>query len=94
MIDPEVQASDGDEVVTLLFSGTSIPGGVPVGVVTGRGNDMSRFLQVQPYVDFTRLAVVQVVTDFPQQPSRLPAEQRVPEPRRRRPEPPSAGGQG
>jgi cell shape-determining protein MreC len=94
MIDPEVQASDGDEVVTLLFSGTSIPGGVPVGVVTGRGNDMSRFLQVQPYVDFTRLAVVQVVTDFPRQPSRLPAEQRVPEPRRRRPEPPSAGGQG
>jgi len=94
MIDPEVQASDGDEVVTLLFSGTSTPGGVPVGVVTGRGNDMSRFLQVQPYVDFTRLAVVQVVTDFPRQPSRLPAEQRVPEPRRRRPEPPSAGGQG
>ncbi|MDQ3708910.1 MAG: rod shape-determining protein MreC [Actinomycetota bacterium] len=93
MFDPEIRASNGDEVVTLLFSGTSIPGGIPVGVVTDRGNDTSRFLRVQPYVDFTRLSVVQVVLDFPRQPSRLPPEQRVPEPRRPRPAPPG-GGQG
>ncbi len=94
MIDPEVEATDGDEVVTQLFSGTSIPGGVPVGVVTDRGDATSRFLRVQPYVDFTRLSVVQVVLDFPRQPTRLPPEERVPEPRRRRPPPPRAGGDG
>ncbi len=94
MFDPEVEAANGDEVVTKLFAGTSIPGGVPVGIVTRRGNDTSRFLRVQPYVDFTRLSVVQVVRDFPRQPSETPAEQRVPEPRRRRPPPPRAGGNG
>ena len=60
MFDPEVEAANGDEVVTKLFAGTSIPGGVPVGIVTRRGNDTSRFLRVQPYVDFTRLSVVQL----------------------------------
>jgi rod shape-determining protein MreC len=87
-MDPEAEITEGAEVVTRLFSGTAIPGHVPIGVVEGRRGD-SRFLEVRPYVDFTRLGIVQVVLDFPQQPIDLPSEQLVePEPGPR-PSPPA-----
>lgn len=87
VLDPEAEVQDGAEVVTRLFAGTSIPGNVPVGVVEGRRGG-SRFLTVRPYVDFTRLSVVQVVLDFPSQPSELPSEDLVQPPEGPRPEPP------
>ena len=87
VLDPEADIKQGAEVVTRLFRGTSIPGNVPVGVVEGRRGE-SRFLTVRPYVDFTRLSVVQVVLDFPTQPSELPSESLVQPPEGPRPEPP------
>lgn len=88
VLDPEAEVEPGAEVVTRLFAGSAIPGNVPVGVVeSGRG--ASRFLSVAPYVDFTRLSVVQVVLDFPQQPVELPSDQLIQPPDRPRPSPPA-----
>ncbi|MDP9405513.1 MAG: rod shape-determining protein MreC, partial [Actinomycetota bacterium] len=78
VLEPEVDVAPGAEVVTKLFTGTSIPGGIPIGVVAEREGPPSRFLSVRPYVDFTRLNTVQVVLDAPRAPSELPAAQRVP----------------
>lgn len=80
ILDPEADIEAEAVVVTKLFSGTSIPGGIPVGVVEARRGEESRFLTVRPYVDFTRLTTVQVVLDFPTQPSELPEEDRIPAP--------------
>jgi rod shape-determining protein MreC len=80
VLDPEADVQPDAQVVTKLFTGTSIPGGVPVGVVEARRGPTSRFLTVRPYVDFTRLTTVQVVLDFPTQPEDLPEEERIPAP--------------
>ena len=80
VLDPEAEVLPEAQVVTKLFTGTSIPGGIPVGVVEARRGPASRFLTVRPYVDFTRLTTVQVVLDSPTQPSELPEEDRVPAP--------------
>ena len=86
ILDPEADVQPDAQVVTKLFTGTSIPGGIPVGVVEARSGPTSRFLTVRPYVDFTRLTTVQIVLDFPTQPSELPEEERVPAPEIPRPE--------
>ncbi|MBA2528473.1 MAG: rod shape-determining protein MreC [Euzebyales bacterium] len=88
VLDPEADVEAGAEVVTQLFRGTSIPGGIPVGVVEGRAAPQSRFLAVRPYVDFTRLTSVQVILDAPRLPDVLPPDERVPAPDRRPPRPP------
>ena len=86
ILDPEADVQPDAQVVTKLFTGTSIPGGIPVGVVEARSGPTSRFLTVRPYVDFTRLTTVQIVLDFPTQPTELPEEERVPAPEIPRPE--------
>ena len=88
VLDPDAEISEGAEVVTRLFAGTSIPGGIPIGVVEGRRGN-SRFLAVRPFVDFTRLGTVQIVLDFPRQPSELPSEQLVAPSEQARPAPPT-----
>lgn len=87
IMDPEAEIEAEAQVVTQAFTGTSIPDGIPVGVITPRSGPATRFLSVQPYVDFTRLTTVQVVLDFPKQPTELPEEERVPAPNIPRPEP-------
>ncbi len=94
ILDPEAEVEAGAEVVTTRFSGTSIPGGVPVGVVEEGAGPATRFLRVRPYVDFTRLSTVQVVLDFPRQPTELPTSEQVPLPEGPRPRPPAGGGGG
>ncbi len=86
VLDPEADVEPHGQVVTKLFAGTSIPGGIPVGVVEARRGPASRFLTVRPYVDFTRLNTFQVVLDFPGQPTELPEEERLPAPDLPRPE--------
>jgi rod shape-determining protein MreC len=90
IMDPEAEVLADSQIVTQTFVGTSIPDGIPVGVVAARAGPASRFLEVRPYVDFTRLTTVQVVLDFPTQPTELPEEQRVPAPDRPRPAPSDA----
>jgi rod shape-determining protein MreC len=95
VLDPEAEVASDAQVVTKLFTGTSIPGGIPVGVVEARRGETSRFLTVRPYVDFTRLTTLQVVLDFPTQPTDLPEEEQVPAPEIPRPQPSDAGaGEG
>ena len=80
VLDSEADIEAGAQVVTQAFTGTSIPDGIPVGVVEARHGPASRFLSVRPYVDFTRLTVVQVVLDYPKQPVELPEQEQVPAP--------------
>ena len=95
LLDPEADVATDAQIVTQTFTGTSIPDGIPVGVVQARRGQASRFHSVRPYVDFTRLTLVQVVLDFPSQPSELPEEDRVPAPALPRPEvTPTEGGTG
>ncbi|MGH3665751.1 MAG: rod shape-determining protein MreC [Egibacteraceae bacterium] len=91
VLDPEAEIDPDAEIVTKLFTGTSIPGGIPVGVVEEQPGPATRFLAVRPYVDFTRLTTVQVILDVPEQPSELPQAEQVPAPDRPRPDPPSNG---
>lgn len=86
ILDPEAEVEPDTQIVTQTFTGTSIPDGIPVGVVDARRGPASRFHNVRPYVDFTRLTLVQVVLDFPSQPSELPEEDRVPAPDLPRPD--------
>ena len=72
--DPEAEIPPEAEVVTRAFEGTSIPDGVPVGVVDDSSAGEiggAQFLGVRPYVDFTRLDIVLVVLDAPQVPEGL-----------------------
>lgn len=86
IMDPEADVPADAQIVTQTFTGTSIPDGIPVGLVAPRSGPATRFLSVQPYVDFTRLTTVQVVLDAPNQPTELPEEERVPAPKLPRPE--------
>ena len=78
LLDPEAEVAGESEVVTQTFTGSAIPDGLPVGEVVGGpldGVEAQRLHQVRPYVDFTRLGVVQVVLDATTQPSELPEEE-------------------
>jgi rod shape-determining protein MreC len=74
LYDPEEEVEAGAPVVTHLFTDSTIMDGIPVGEVVGRQAPDSRFLEVRPYVDFTRLTTVQVVLDVPPTPEKLPSE--------------------
>jgi rod shape-determining protein MreC len=82
---PEVDAEADDQIVSNIFTGSTVPDGIPVGVVAPRDGPASRFLSVKPYVDFTKLHIVQVVLDAPKQPVELPEEERVPAPKGQQP---------
>lgn len=70
--DPEAEIPEGAEVVTRAFQGTSIPDGLPVGMVDeAPGSEIggAQFLGVRPYVDHTRLDIVLVILDAPEVPA-------------------------
>lgn len=91
-LDPEAELPAGGQVVTKTFAGTAIPDGIPVGVLAP-GDDTSRFRAVQPYVNFARLDLVQVVLDAPAPPRRLdPADLRSEEAGSRPPPPAEPAG--
>jgi rod shape-determining protein MreC len=72
--DPEAEIAPGAEVVTRAFEGTSIPDGLPVGVVDEAPSGEiggTQFLGVRSHVDFTRLDIVLVVLDAPEVPEDL-----------------------
>lgn len=83
--DPSVDVEAGEEVVTRSFEGSTIPGGIPVGIVADDDRAGPRYRAVRPHVDFSRLSVVQVVTNAPTVPSELPSQDAVPAPPRPRP---------
>lgn len=92
ILDPEATVPEGAEVVTQLFQGTTIPDGIPIGEVVEppEGAEVNvRYLSVRPYVNFTKLSIVQVVLDEPLQPVELEAEDLVSDPDATRPDPPS-----
>lgn len=79
LLDATEEVPDGAEVVTQAFQGTSIPDGLPVGVVTDvSGSGGRRVLEVRPYVDFARLGTVLVVLNAPREPEELPADRVIP----------------
>lgn len=75
-IDPEAQAAIGLEVVTAARSNGLFPDGIPIGRITDTGEVeglLNRRMEITPFVDFTRLDFVLVVTftpdyDFPLDP--------------------------
>lgn len=92
LTDPEAVAEPGDEVLTQVFAGSSIPDGIPVGVLEAPRDDDdrgARVFRVRPYVDFSRLSLVSVVLTAPAPPEDLPLEEQIVEPERPRPDPPS-----
>lgn len=80
VLNPEAEIAAGAEVVTRVFQGTTIPDGIPIGETEQGRDGGTRFVSVRPYVDFTRLSLVQVVLDAPVAPSRLPADELQPDP--------------
>jgi rod shape-determining protein MreC len=80
VLNPEADIQSGAQVVTRVFQGTTVPGGIPIGEVEEARRNGSRFSSVRPYVDFTRLSTVQVILDAPVAPSQLPPEELVPDP--------------
>jgi rod shape-determining protein MreC len=67
-LDPEIDVEVGDEIVTSTYQGGIFPGGIRIGtvsVVDDAANRLSREVQVQPFVDFTRLHHVLVVVNAP-----------------------------
>ena len=76
MRDPSAPVAVGEEVVTRSFEGSTIPGGLPVGVIaeTQDVQTSPRYRSVRPYVDFDALSVVQVITNAERQPSELPSD--------------------
>lgn len=67
-LDPEAAIRPGDEVVTSSYSNGIFPAGIPVGSVesVGEANTLlNRDVLVRPFVDFTRLDLVLVVTNAP-----------------------------
>lgn len=78
MTDAEADIGPGLEVVTHAFEGSSIPDGIPVGVVEehpGTEGTGGAILSVRPYVNFSRLSLVQVVLDAPEHPAELDPEE-------------------
>lgn len=91
VINPEAEVPALAEVVTRSFRGSSIPDGVPIGVVEETpetGGTGGRFLAVRPYVDFTRLNLVQVILDAPSYPEDLAPEDTIDTGEPPRPPPP------
>lgn len=91
VLNPEAKIAAGSELVTRAFSGTSIPDGIPIGIIAGAQGEVlpgNRFLSVRPHVDFANLNVVQIILDAPRHPVELPAEELLPLPEGERPPPP------
>jgi rod shape-determining protein MreC len=67
-LDPDADLQLGDEIVTSAYQGGIFPGGIPIGTVSAvgeSGNRLVQEVQVSPFVDFTRIHHVLVVTSAP-----------------------------
>jgi rod shape-determining protein MreC len=65
LFDPEAAVTIGDQVVTSGYTNGVYPPGIPVGTVarlSDRGGALQRRVWLQPYVDFTALDYVLIVT--------------------------------
>lgn len=90
MTNADAEVEPGTEVVTRAFAGSAVPEGIPIGEVeelpqteeTG-GSHVS----VRPYVDVSRLRLVQVVLDSPVAPEDLEEDELIEDPDP--PEPPA-----
>lgn len=74
MTDAETEVEAGSEVVTHAFGGSSIPDGLPVGEIEEHPHTEDAgdaVLSVRPYVDFSRLGLVQIILDAPEHPTDL-----------------------
>lgn len=68
LLDPRVEITVGDEIVTSSFDAGLFPEGIPVGLVRQAQRSPSQLVTdvtVNPYVDFTRLGHVLVVMTTP-----------------------------
>ncbi|MFA9446514.1 rod shape-determining protein MreC [Egicoccus sp. AB-alg6-2] len=66
--DPEATLEVGDEIVTSAYQSGAFPGGIPIGSVSAIGEVSAGLVldvQVRPFVDFTRIHHVLVVTSEP-----------------------------
>ncbi len=64
LLDPLADVDVGDAIVTSSYQGGVFPAGIPIGTVsqvTEAASPLAREVQVNPYVDFTRLHHVVVV---------------------------------
>ncbi|MFP4234838.1 MAG: rod shape-determining protein MreC [Nitriliruptoraceae bacterium] len=64
LLDPLATIDEGEPIVTSSFQGGVFPAGIPIGTVSATREDASPLVQeveVNPYVDFTRLHHVVVV---------------------------------
>lgn len=65
LLDPAAVVEVGDAVTTSSYQGGVFPAGIPIGTVSQvaeGGSPLTREVQVNPYVDFTRLQHVLVVS--------------------------------
>jgi rod shape-determining protein MreC len=65
LFDPEAAVTVGDQVVTSGYQGGVYPPGIPIGTVArleARGGALSRRVWLDPYVDFTALDYLLIVT--------------------------------
>lgn len=95
MTDAEAEAGAGAEVVTHAFGGSTIPDGIPVGEVEPHPQTEQAggaVLSVRPYVDFSRLGLVQVVLDAPRHPMELDPEELIEDDEQPRPPTPEPEG--
>lgn len=80
MTDAETEVEPGAEVVTSTFGGSSIPDGIPVGEVEPHPQTDqagAAVLSLRPYVDLSRLGLVQIVLDAPEHPSELDPDELI-----------------
>lgn len=80
MADAEAEVEEGTEIVTHAFAGSTIPDGIPVGEVAPHPQTEEAggaVLSVRPYVDFSRLSLVQVVLDAPEHPTDLDPDELI-----------------
>ncbi|HVF53895.1 MAG TPA: rod shape-determining protein MreC [Actinomycetota bacterium] len=66
LIGPNAEVSEGDRVITAGYDEGIFPAGIPIGVVTEVSEDpraLEREIEVDPFVDFTALDFVLVLTD-------------------------------
>jgi rod shape-determining protein MreC len=80
LLDPEGVAEPGQEVVTQTFRGSTIPDGIPIGIVEIAPEEppgVQRRIAVRPLVDFSSLRFVQVVLDPPEVPADLDPDEVV-----------------
>lgn len=90
MTNADAEVEPGTEVVTRAFAGSAVPEGIPIGEVEElpqTEESGGSHVSVRPYVDVSRLRLVQVVLDSPVAPEDLEEDELIEDPDP--PEPPA-----